>query len=141
MIDSLQAHHQKMDLMSQMKEKNSVTFKPAYVQLGSNYFMHKAGKQRENGMQMVHQIDHVTLREYIKGIKADDLEFYDKYPNCKEVMIMGSANSGKSTLINALNGAYQGIGADKLAYTSKNKGKTYQLHFYHCRHRHHLKSR
>lgn len=54
----------------------------------------------------MHQIDHVSMREYITGIKTDNYEFYDKYPNCKEVLIMGGANSGKSTLINALNGAF-----------------------------------
>jgi ribosome biogenesis GTPase A len=39
----------------------------------------------------------------VKGIKEDDYEFYDKYPLAKEVLIIGSANVGKSSLINALN--------------------------------------
>jgi len=41
-------------------------------------------------------------------LKNNDYEFYDQYPNCKEVLILGAANSGKSTLINAINGAYIG---------------------------------
>ena len=90
---------------------------------------------------MVHQIDHVTMRDYINGIKTDSYEFYDEYPHCKEVLVMGAANSGKSTLINALNGAYQGLGSEEMAYVSKNKGKTYQLNFYLVRNRHGLKKR
>ena len=107
-----------------------MTWQPKYVQLGANYFIHKPGKQRERGLKLVHQIDQVNMREYIKGIKADDYAFYDENPNCKEVLIMGGANSGKSMLINALNGAYQGVGAKEVAYVSKDKGKTYQLNFY-----------
>lgn len=124
-----------------INETSSVAFRPKYVQLGSNYFVQKQGKQKEQGMQLVHQIDHVSMREYIKGIKGDSYEFYDTYPNCREVLIMGAANSGKSTLINSLNGAFEGIGGEKIAYTSKAKGKTFQLNFYLCRHRHDLKKR
>ncbi len=60
----------------------------------------------------------------MKGVKEDDYEFYDKYPNTREVIIMGSSNSGKSSLINALN-----MGTD-VAHTSKTAGKTQALNFY-----------
>ena len=117
--------YQKMDLMIRVNETNSVEFQPKYIQLGSNYFLQAPGKQREHGMKLVHQIDYITMREYINGIKNDDYEFYDEYPQCKEVLIMGKTSSGKSTLINALNGAYQGEGAEKVAHTAKAKGKTW----------------
>mmetsp|Transcript_19468 Transcript_19468/g.29937 ORF Transcript_19468/g.29937 Transcript_19468/m.29937 type:complete len:103 (+) Transcript_19468:397-705(+) len=49
---------------------------------------------------------------------------------------MGSANSGKSTLINALNGAYSGgAGGEEIAYVAKDKGKTFQLNFYYSKNR------
>ena len=54
----------------------------------------------------------------MKGVREDDYEFYDKNPNAREVLIMGSSNAGKSSLINALN-----MGT-KVAHTSKTKGKT-----------------
>jgi GTP-binding protein EngB required for normal cell division len=54
----------------------------------------------------------------VKGVREDDYEFYDKNPNLKEVLIMGSSNVGKSSLINALN-----MGT-KIAHTAKTQGKT-----------------
>ena len=84
---------------------------------------------------MVKQYDFRTIREHILGVKNDDYEFYDEHPGCKEILILGSANSGKSTLINALNGAYDGSGGESIAFTSKDKGKTFQLNFYHAQHR------
>ena len=111
--------------MMRLQETNQVQFRPKYVQLGSNYFVQAPGKQRENGLKLVHQIDHVSMRDYINGIKTDNYEFYEAYPNCKEVLIIGGANSGKSTLINALNGKFEGLGREEVAYTSKDKGKTY----------------
>ena len=54
---------------------------------------------------------------------------------------MGAANSGKSQLINAINGSYDGHGGDRIAYVAKRKGKTWQLNFYLARHRHHRKER
>ena len=67
----------------------------------------------------------MTLRDHIRGIKSNEYEFYDEFPNCKEILILGPAGSGKSTLINALNGAHDGMGGEKIAYTSKTKGKTF----------------
>jgi GTP-binding protein EngB required for normal cell division len=52
---------------------------------------------------------------------------------------LGGAGSGKSTLINALNGAFEGTGGERIAFTSKDKGKTFQLNFYLARHRHNSK--
>ena len=48
---------------------------------------------------------------------------------------MGRGNAGKSTLINALNSAYEGTGGEEMAYVSRNKGKTWQLNFYLAKHR------
>ena len=57
-------------------------------------------------------------------MKEDDYEFYDKYPDCKEVLLLGSSNSGKSTLINAMNFD------TNIARTAKRAGKTQALNFY-----------
>ena len=54
----------------------------------------------------------------MKGIREDDYEFYDKYPNCREVLVVGSSNAGKSSLINAVNDN------QKVAKTRKKSGKT-----------------
>ena len=56
------------------------------------------------------------------------------------MLILGAANSGKSSLINALNGA-RGLGGEKIAFTAKEKGKTFQLNFYHASHRHDRKKK
>ena len=71
------------------------------------------------------QYDFRTIREHILGVRNDDYEFYEEYPGCKEILILGAANAGKSTLINALNGAYDGTGGEHIAFTSKDKGKTF----------------
>ena len=60
----------------------------------------------------------------MKGIREDEYEFYDDYPNCKEVLIVGSSNSGKSSLINSLNESIQ------VGKVRKKSGKTQSLHFY-----------
>ena len=54
----------------------------------------------------------------MKGIREDDYEFYDNYPNCREVLVVGSSNAGKSSLINAVNDN------QKVAKTRKKSGKT-----------------
>ena len=51
----------------------------------------------------MHRINYANVREYMKGIREDDYEFYDNYPNCREVLVVGSSNAGKSSLINAIN--------------------------------------
>ena len=60
----------------------------------------------------------------MKGIREDDYEFYDNYLDCKEVLIVGASNAGKSSLINVLNDS------EKVAKTRKKSGKTQSLNFY-----------
>ena len=62
----------------------------------------------------------------MKGIREDDYQFYDEYIDCKEVLIVGSSNSGKSSLVNVLNAK------TKAAKTRKKSGKTQSLNFYLC---------
>lgn len=81
----------------------------------------------------------MTIRNHILGLKNNDYEFYDNYPDCREILILGGANSGKSTLINGLNGAYGGLGGEKIAFEAKDKGKTFQLNFYLASHYHNRK--
>ncbi len=78
--------------------------------------MHK--NQHENGLKLVHTLDQWNIDNFVKGVKEDDYEFYDRNPGIREVLIIGSANVGKSSLINALN-----MG-NKIAYTAKRSGKT-----------------
>ena len=78
-------------------------------------------------MAEVNRLHYGNVRDFIKAIRADDYEFYDSYPNCKEVLIVGSSNAGKSSLLNALNDQI------KVAKTRKKSGKTQSLHFYHCK--------
>lgn len=66
------------------------------------------------------------MKLFRKGIETDEYEFYDTYPNCKEVLIAGSSNSGKSSLINALN---DNVATSKV---SKRSGKTQCMNFYLC---------
>lgn len=75
-------------------------------------------------MGEVHRLHYGNIRNFMKGIREDDYEFYDEYPNCKEVLIVGSSNAGKSSLMNALNDNL------KVAKTRKKSGKTQSLHFF-----------
>ena len=77
-------------------------------------------------MAEVHRLHYGNIREFVKGIRADEYELYDDYPECKEVLVVGSSNTGKSSLINALNEV-------KVAKTRKRSGKTQSLHFYYCK--------
>jgi GTP-binding protein EngB required for normal cell division len=61
-----------------------------------------------------------------KGIEEDDYFFYDDFRECKEVLIVGSSNSGKSSLINALNNGTQ------IAKVAKKSAKTESINFYLC---------
>ncbi len=66
----------------------------------------------------MHSLDHFRIKDFVKGVKEDDYKFYDDYPNTNEVVIMGSSNVGKSSLINALNNG------SEIAYEAKTPGKT-----------------
>ena len=97
--------------------------KDEHIRLGAHFFVHK--KQEDKGLKLVHRLDYGdTIRAYMKGIREDDYEFYDDYLDCKEVLIVGSGNSGKSSLINVLN---EGT---KVAKTRRKSGKTQSLMFY-----------
>lgn len=95
------------------KETSMMEFKNQYLIQGTNYFVSHKGNQKENGLQFVHSLDYKRVNDFIKGVKEDDYLFYDDNPNVKEVVLMGSANVGKSSLINALNNG------EKIAYTAK----------------------
>jgi len=78
-------------------------------------------------MKLVHSIFYgPQLSAFKKGIREDDYEFYDQYFGCKEVLITGSSNSGKSSFINALN---QNVDESRV---SKKSGKTQAMQFYLC---------
>ena len=83
-------------------------------------------------MQQVHRLHYGNVREFMKGIRTDDYQFYDDYLYCKEVLVVGSSNSGKSSLCNALN---EGI---KVAKVRKKSGKTQSLHFYYLKQTQHV---
>lgn len=108
--------------MIDFNQENQLEYHPKYIQMGANYFQHR--NQKEHGLKFVHQLDQWNIDKYVQGVKEDDYEFYDKYPGAREVLVIGSANVGKSSLINALN-----MG-EKAAYTAKTSGKTQALNFY-----------
>lgn len=98
-------------------DRTSLIVAPQLIQKGSDFFVHKY--MDEQGMKMVHRIDYgQPIKDYMKGIREDDYQFYDDYPDCKEVLIVGSSNSGKSSLINALNDTKE------IARVRKLSGKT-----------------
>ena len=85
--------------------------------MGASFFLHK--NQKEKGLQAVHRLDYGdSIKAFIKGIRNDDYEFYDNHMDCKEVLVVGSSNAGKSSFINVLN---DGI---KVAKSRKKSGKT-----------------
>lgn len=108
--------------MNEFSQESLLEYHPKYIQTGANYFVQK--NQQEKGLKLVHQVHQWNIDEFVKGVREDDYEFYDKYPGAKEVLVMGSANVGKSSLINALN-----MGT-KVAHTNKLPGKTQALNFY-----------
>ena len=77
-------------------------------------------------MELVHRLDRRNIRDFQVGIQKDDYDFYDDYIGVREVLIIGSSNSGKSTLLNELNNGKE------IAKTSKRSGKTQSLNFYLC---------
>ena len=109
--------------MEFQEDKKGLVLMDKHIQLGAHYFVHK--RQKEDGLLKVHRLDYGdSIRAYMKGIKEDDYEFYDDYLDCKEVLIVGSSNSGKSSLINVLNDN------TKVAKVRKKSGKTQSLMFY-----------
>ena len=85
--------------------------------LGAHFFLHK--NQKEQGLKQVHRLDYGdSIRQYMKGIREDDYDFYDEYMDCKEVLVVGSSNAGKSSFINVLNDKI------KVAKTRRKSGKT-----------------
>jgi len=100
-----------MTEMQEFGDETLIEYHPKYIQLGANYFVQK--NQQEKGLKLVHSLHQWNIDQFMKGVREDDYEFYDKNPNAREVLIMGSSNAGKSSLINALN-----MGT-KVAHTSK----------------------
>ena len=115
-LRNLETQYSRMMEMQDFGEEALMEYHPKYIQLGANYFVQK--NQYEKGLKLVHQLHQWNIDKFVKGVREDDYEFYDKNPNIKEVLIMGSSNVGKSSLINALN-----MGA-KVAHTAKVPGKT-----------------
>jgi GTP-binding protein len=73
--------------------------------------------------KLVHYIDDRTINLFKKGIKENSYDFYDKYKNIPEILILGRSNVGKSSLINSLL-------AKKIASNNKKPGKTQKLEFF-----------
>ncbi|CDW75696.1 gtp-binding protein [Stylonychia lemnae] len=121
--------YRKFELMMDFKEQAELELKQQFLQQGTNYFVSPRGNQEENGLKLVHTLDYKRINDFVKGVKENDYLFYDDYPDLKEVVIMGSANVGKSSLINALNNGHE------IAYTAKTSGKTQELNFYLAQHK------
>lgn len=69
----------------------------------------------------------------MKGVRDDEYPFYDEYFGTREVLVAGSSNSGKTSLINALNDRVEA------GRTSKRSAKTQALQFYLCQKSHDVK--
>ena len=74
---------------------NSLEIHPTAMHRGASFFLHH-DKQKENGLKLVHSIYYENFKAFQKGIIEDDYEFYDDYIGCREVLIAGSSNVGKS---------------------------------------------
>ena len=81
---------------------NALQITPKRLTQANQFFTHK--DMTKDGLKLVHSIWYgPQLQEFRKGIEKDDYAFYDEYDNCREVLVAGSANAGKTSLINALN--------------------------------------
>ena len=76
-------------------------------------------------MKKVHRIYHWDMHDFTQSIVKGDYTFYDQYDNCREILIVGSSNAGKSALLNALNAEKNDI-----SKSSKVLGKTQTLDFF-----------
>ena len=117
-LDATRRKYEEMTFMMDFNEKTKLELKKIYLDTGTNYFVSRKGNQEKNGLKLVHSLDYKRIKQFVEGVKNDEYQFYDDYPNSKEVVIIGSANSGKSSLINALNNQYD------IARTAKRSGKT-----------------
>ena len=128
--DKIKALTEKYERLSRMLDieetnRNQLVIQQKYLTKGSQFFVHK--DMDKHGMKLVHSIYYgEQLRAFRKGIETDDYEFYDEYPYCPEILIVGSSNAGKSSLINALNDT---VDTSKV---SKRSGKTQCLNFFLC---------
>ena len=112
--------------MAVEENETSLTIHPKSIHRGASFFLHH-DKQKENGLKLVHSIYYENMKDFVKGIKEDDYEFYDDYIGCREVLIAGSSNVGKSSLINVLNNDY------KISRVAKKSAKTQCLNFFLCK--------
>jgi GTP-binding protein EngB required for normal cell division len=87
--------------MSLFHEKHVLYPHQSVIGNGTSYFIHN--KDPDKYMETVLKLNHKTINDYVKGITDNDLEFYDRYRNIREVAVMGRGNSGKSSLLNSLN--------------------------------------
>ena len=129
-VDKIKALTERYEHLSRMLEieatnQNQLVIQQKYLTKGSQFFIHK--DMEKHGMKLVHSIYYgEQLRAFRKGIETDDYAFYDEYPYCPEILIVGSSNAGKSSLINALNDT---VTTSKV---SKKSGKTQCLNFFLC---------
>ena len=126
-LKQLQSSYARMQKLLEMEEtqQTSLQISQKHITKANQFFYHK--DQSKQGLQLVHKIAYgQQLKDFRIGIEKDDYHFYDEYLLCKEVMIVGSSNSGKTSLINALNDDH------KVGKVAKRSAKTQALHFYLC---------